>query len=124
MLYLSCTAADSIVRIFQSRFLTVVAAVCGVAVVFSAGAVCGAAEAPRRPNVLFIAVDDMNDWVGCLNGHPDVRTPNIDRLANRGTLFTQAHCYDKVHPQKYQDTNMVRISYNHHEKDCNNKCKN
>lgn len=39
-----------------------------------------------------IVVDDMNDWVGCLGGHPDVHTPNIDRLAQRGVLFTNAHC--------------------------------
>ncbi len=45
-----------------------------------------------RPNVLMIVVDDMNDWVGCLGGHPDVKTPNIDRLASRGLLFTNAHC--------------------------------
>ncbi len=45
-----------------------------------------------RPNVLFIAIDDLNDWVGCLGGHPQVRTPNIDRLASRGVLFTNAHC--------------------------------
>src|SRR5688500_20345298 len=45
-----------------------------------------------RPNVLFIAIDDLNDWVGCLGGHPQARTPNIDRLAKRGTLFTNAHC--------------------------------
>ncbi len=38
-----------------------------------------------------IVVDDMNDWVGCLGGHPDVQTPNIDRLARRGLLFTNAH---------------------------------
>lgn len=44
------------------------------------------------PNVLLIAVDDLNDWVGCLGGHPQARTPNIDRLARRGTLFTNAHC--------------------------------
>lgn len=44
-----------------------------------------------RPNVLMIIVDDMNDWVGCLGGHPNVQTPNIDRLAKRGTLFTNAH---------------------------------
>jgi arylsulfatase A-like enzyme len=44
-----------------------------------------------QPNVLMIAVDDMNDWVGCLGGHPDVMTPNIDRLAARGTLFSNAH---------------------------------
>ena len=47
--------------------------------------------AARRPNVLMIVVDDMNDWVGCLGGHPDVRTPHIDRLASRGVLFTNAH---------------------------------
>jgi len=50
------------------------------------------AHAADRPNVLFIAIDDMNDWVGCLGGHPDTSTPNIDRLAKRGTLFTNAHC--------------------------------
>ncbi|MFP6763847.1 MAG: sulfatase, partial [Planctomycetaceae bacterium] len=45
-----------------------------------------------RPNVLFIAIDDLNDWVGCLDGHPQARTPNLDRLAERGMLFTNAHC--------------------------------
>jgi len=48
--------------------------------------------AEPRPNVLFIAADDLNDWVGCLQGHPQVKTPNLDRLAARGTLFTNAHC--------------------------------
>ena len=48
--------------------------------------------AAKRPNVLFIAIDDLNDWVGCLGGHPQVRTPNIDRLARRGVLFSNAHC--------------------------------
>ena len=46
----------------------------------------------QKPNVLFITIDDLNDWVGCLGGHPQARTPNIDRLASRGTLFTNAHC--------------------------------
>ncbi len=46
----------------------------------------------NSPNVLFIAIDDLNDWVGCLGGHPDVKTPNLDRLAERGVLFTSAHC--------------------------------
>lgn len=45
---------------------------------------------PDRPNVLFISVDDMNDWVGCL-GSDRVPTPNIDALADRGMLFTNAH---------------------------------
>ena len=49
-------------------------------------------QAVDRPNVLFIAIDDLNDWVGCLGGHPQVRTPNIDRLARRGVLFSNAHC--------------------------------
>jgi len=39
------------------------------------------AEDVQRPNVLFISVDDLNDWTGCLGGHPQAMTPNIDRLA-------------------------------------------
>jgi arylsulfatase A-like enzyme len=42
-------------------------------------------------DILFIAVDDLNDWVGVLNGHPQAATPNIDRLAARGITFTNAH---------------------------------
>lgn len=41
-------------------------------------------------DVLFIAVDDLNDWVGYLGGHPQTRTPNIDRLAARGMAFLNA----------------------------------
>lgn len=48
--------------------------------------------AADRPNVLFIAIDDQNDWIECLGGHPQVKTPNIDGLAARGVLFTNAHC--------------------------------
>lgn len=44
-----------------------------------------------QPNVLFISIDDLNDWIGVLHTHPQVKTPNIDRLAERGTLFTNAH---------------------------------
>src|SRR4051795_12872083 len=50
------------------------------------------AAPPARPNVLFIAVDDLNDWVGFLGGHPQVKTPNMDRLARRGVVFANAHC--------------------------------
>ncbi len=46
----------------------------------------------NRPNVLFMCIDDLNDWIGCLGGHPDVKTPSLDRLAARGVLFTNAHC--------------------------------
>ena len=45
-----------------------------------------------RPNVLFIAVDDLRDWVGHLSGHPNAKTPNIDRLAKHGVSFTRAYC--------------------------------
>jgi arylsulfatase A-like enzyme len=45
-----------------------------------------------QPNVLFIAIDDLNDWVGPLGGHPLVKTPHMDSLAKRGTTFSNAHC--------------------------------
>ena len=45
-----------------------------------------------KPNVLFITVDDLNDWVGCLGGNPDAQTPNLDRLAKQSVLFNNAHC--------------------------------
>ncbi|MEO0333622.1 MAG: sulfatase-like hydrolase/transferase, partial [Bacteroidota bacterium] len=44
------------------------------------------------PNVLFIAIDDLNDWLGVMEGHPDAKTPNMDKLAARGVLFQNAHC--------------------------------
>ncbi len=48
-------------------------------------------RAGQRANVLFIAIDDQNDWVGPLGGHPLAKTPNLDRLAVRGTTFLNAH---------------------------------
>src|SRR6185369_13036666 len=48
--------------------------------------------AQTAPNVLFIAIDDLNDWASCLGGHSQARTPNLDRLAASGTLFSNAHC--------------------------------
>lgn len=50
------------------------------------------AAAADRPNILFIAIDDQNDWIGHLGGHPQAQTPHIDRLAARGTALTNAHC--------------------------------
>ena len=47
--------------------------------------------AERPPNVLFLAVDDMNDWIGCMGTSPHAITPNMDRLAARGLTFTNAH---------------------------------
>lgn len=40
-----------------------------------------------RPNVLFIAIDDLNDWVGCFGGNPQVKTPNFDKFASEGGIM-------------------------------------
>jgi len=56
----------------------------------AAGAVAAYSQ-KRNPNVLMLAVDDWNDWVGALGGHPQVKTPNLDRLAAKGVLFADAH---------------------------------
>ncbi|HIK93985.1 MAG TPA: hypothetical protein EYG03_18725, partial [Planctomycetes bacterium] len=46
----------------------------------------------KKPNVLFIAIDDLNDWTGMLKGNPQARTPHMDRLAAKGMVFKNAHC--------------------------------
>ena len=48
--------------------------------------------APRKPNVLVISIDDLNNWVEYLGGHPQVKTPAMNRLVERGIAFTNAHC--------------------------------
>jgi arylsulfatase A-like enzyme len=50
----------------------------------------------KNPNVLFISVDDLNDWIGCLNNNYGVKTPNLDALAQEGLLFTNAYCSQAV----------------------------
>lgn len=62
-----------------------------LSVVVSVAFVRAAQASSSRPNVLFIAIDDQNDWIGHLGGHPLAKTPNIDRLAARGTAFLNAH---------------------------------
>ena len=54
------------------------------------------AEEVKKPNVLLIAIDDLNDWIGCMGGHPQAQTPHMDRLAARGVLFNNAHCQSPV----------------------------
>lgn len=63
-----------------------------VILLFTLSFVNAQAAEPRKPNILFIAIDDQNDWIGHLGGHPMAKTPNIDKLAARGTTFTNAHC--------------------------------
>lgn len=62
-----------------------------------AGASCAPSQGQlTNPNVLFIMVDDLNDWIGVMNGHPEAITPNIDALVERGVFFTNAHCSQPV----------------------------
>ncbi len=83
-------------------------------------------EEVKHPNVLFISIDDLNDWVGALKGNSQVKTPNMDRLFDQGVLFTNAHCSQPVctasrnsllsglHPSTsgwYSSTTAMRKSY-------------
>ncbi|MBC8875768.1 MAG: sulfatase-like hydrolase/transferase [Planctomycetes bacterium] len=61
----------------------------GLAILIATTA-CTAAE--DSPNVLFISMDDLNDWVEPLGGHAQARTPNLTRLANQSVNFTRAYC--------------------------------
>jgi arylsulfatase A-like enzyme len=49
-----------------------------------------AAAATNKPNVLLIIADDLNDWIGPMKGHPQAKTPNLDKLAARGVTFLNA----------------------------------
>ena len=102
-----------------ARFVTL----CLVSIVWASGA---HAESPEPPNVLFIAIDDLNDWEGALHGNPQVKTPNLDKLFRQGLLFTNAHCSQAVctasrnsvmsgiHPSSsgwYTNTKAMRTTY-------------
>jgi len=49
------------------------------------------AQMSDQQDVLFISIDDLNDWVGPLGGHPQAKTPNIDHLAAQDIVFTNAY---------------------------------
>lgn len=53
---------------------------------------CGSVVDAAKPNVLFIAIDDLNDYISPLDHHPGIQTPNFDRLAKRSVTFANAHC--------------------------------
>ena len=53
------------------------------------------ARSADRPNVLFIAADDLRNDLRCM-GNKDVLTPHLDALAERGRLFTHAYCQQAV----------------------------
>jgi iduronate 2-sulfatase len=50
----------------------------------------------KPPNVLFISIDDLNDWEGAMGGNSQAITPNMDKLFEQGVLFTNAHCSQAV----------------------------
>ena len=50
----------------------------------------------QQKNVLLIAVDDLNDWVGAFGGNPQAITPHIDALAQKGVAFQNASCPSPV----------------------------
>lgn len=63
----------------------------GIVVLCTFSAASGADNA-NAPDVLFLVVDDMNDWVSLLDTKAPIKTPNLERLAQRGMLFTRAYC--------------------------------
>ena len=73
----------------NALLLCFVFALCGILHLVEA---TSSADQGKPLNVLFIAIDDLNDWVTHLGGHPQAVTPNLDRLAKRGVTFSNAHC--------------------------------
>jgi arylsulfatase A-like enzyme len=81
--------ADSDRRDFLKRLMWGMGALSAPVLPLASGC---APDLPTHPNVLFICIDDLNDWVGVMGGHPQAKTPHIDALARSGVLFANAHC--------------------------------
>lgn len=65
---------------------------------------------PDRRNIMFIFIDDLNDWVRYLDGHPLVKTPHLDRLAARGVAFTNAHTAAPLCGPNSGDTSAIAVA--------------
>ena len=76
--------ANPISRDFRTSFVFVLGIALSVVPIDAADS--------KKPNVIFIAVDDLNHWVGHLERNSQTSTPNIDKLAARGTRFTHSYC--------------------------------
>ncbi|WPJ97813.1 sulfatase [Coraliomargarita algicola] len=77
--------------------------------------------ASNQPNVLFISVDDMNDFPAFANRYPDAKTPHMNRLAERGTVFANAHCQFPIcgpsRASVMSGLHPSALGYDHHMKD-------
>ena len=83
----------SIVAAVPRRWIRPIHALASAVTLFAFSVSQGNAALPaKRPNVLFIAIDDLNDWTDTLKGNPQARTPHMDKLAAKGMLFANAHC--------------------------------
>lgn len=66
-----------------------------ISIIFSTyilASACSRTDVVAKPNVLFISLDDLNDWIEPLGGHPQAITPNLQSLADKSVLFTNAYC--------------------------------
>ena len=81
-------------KIYSSLIAPVLAMVVFAAISVSSQTTTAAPASVKtqRPDIVLIVVDDLNDWVGAMKGHPQTITPNMDGLAKQGVLFTNAHC--------------------------------
>jgi arylsulfatase A-like enzyme len=80
----------------MKRSLILSPTICVMVTLALTATVAKAAE-KDRPNVLFIAIDDLNDWISVFGGHPKAVTPHMDRLADSGAMvFQNAHCAGPV----------------------------
>ena len=85
----------AMVRCKMTKLLLTIRSVLTVVLAAPAGAATAAEQTAPKPNVLFIAADDLRNDLGCY-GHRLVNTPALDRLAQRGTLFMHAYCQQAV----------------------------
>ncbi|MEM7110774.1 MAG: sulfatase-like hydrolase/transferase, partial [Bacteroidota bacterium] len=103
---------------WRNRSFTVL---CLLSLVGLGSLACQHENSDIQPNVLFIVVDDLNDYAGSFGGHPQVKTPNIDKLAASGIVFTNAHTnapicvpsrnslFTGVYPHKSQDFGWEKV---------------